>query len=98
MIDFDTAKNMFAKYLINLGNEINIELKLHSIQTEDFGWIFFYNSKEFLENHNTSYALGGNCPILIEAATGEMLHIPTNDATENFIQEYIQKNGNVPWR
>ena len=98
MIDFDTAKNMFEQWMHEAEIESGIELKLHSIQTEDFGWIFFYNSKEFLENNNTSYALGGNCPILIEAATGEMLYIPTNDATENFIQEYIQKNGNVPWR
>ena len=43
MIDFDTAKNMFEQWMHEAEIESGIELKLHSIQTEDFGWIFFYS-------------------------------------------------------
>ncbi|MRW89030.1 hypothetical protein GJ699_03440 [Duganella sp. FT80W] len=42
-------------------------------QALPYGWVFFYNSKEFIADAtNLSAALVGNVPILIERTNGEL--------------------------
>jgi hypothetical protein len=39
---------------------------------EDFGWAFFYNSKQFVETGDIEWALGGNAPLIVDRSTGEL--------------------------
>ncbi|MBI3220547.1 MAG: hypothetical protein HYZ44_13620 [Bacteroidetes bacterium] len=58
---------------------------------EDFGWVFFYNSKEYLEKGNLSYALAGNCPLIFDRQTG-LIHVTgTSDSVEFYINQYREK-------
>jgi hypothetical protein len=42
-------------------------------QALPYGWVFFYNSKEFIADPtNFSEALAGNVPILVERTNGEL--------------------------
>jgi hypothetical protein len=52
---------------------------------DDFGWVFFYQSKAFIETGDISRALAGNVPFLVSRADGR-LHL-TGPA--HHIQYYI---------
>lgn len=39
-----------------------------------YGWIFFYNSRLFLETGDALYALAGNAPLIIDKEDGS-LHV-----------------------
>jgi immunity protein 35 of polymorphic toxin system len=34
-------------------------------QELSWGWIFFYNSKEYVDTHDILYALAGNAPVVV---------------------------------
>ncbi len=58
---------------------------------KEYGWVFFYNSKLFLETNDMSYALGGNAPIIVNKYTG-VLHITgTAHPIDYFIGQYEQQ-------
>ncbi|WP_338868493.1 YrhB domain-containing protein [Spirosoma sp. SC4-14] len=70
-----------------------VTLVLTNSQEESFGWVFFYNSKEFVETGNISHALGGNSPIIINKQTGELWVTGTANPIEFYIERYRAKIG-----
>ncbi len=67
-----------------------IALKIVSSSTieQDFGWVFFYNSKEYLESGNLSYMLAGNAPIIIDKADGSLHFTGTSNPIDYYIEKY----------
>jgi immunity protein 35 of polymorphic toxin system len=70
------------------GNEI--VLKGES-REEPFGWVFFYNTRRFLEEGDWSYALIGNAPIVVLRASGEVRPTGTALPLDHYLQEYRQQ-------
>ena len=56
-----------------------------------FGWVFFYNSKKFLETGIFRYRLLGNGPIIVNKATGTIESCGTGETTEETIENYEKK-------
>lgn len=54
----------------------------------EFGWVFFYNSRKFVETGNILLSLVGNAPILLEGTTGRMLFLGTAEPLETYIDAY----------
>jgi hypothetical protein len=65
---------------------VNETLQKHSIQADDslvireeltierpFGWVFFYDSRRFLETGDPTWAIAGNGPVFVNKNTGEVL-------------------------
>jgi len=64
---FDEAKALAQKTVAALGAASGDEFNIVRHETVDAdGWIFFYNSKEFIETGNPSSALAGNGPIFVD--------------------------------
>jgi hypothetical protein len=55
---------------------------------EDFGWVFFYDSKLHQETDDVSYALAGNGSIIINRYTGEIRCYGTACSPEFYISQY----------
>jgi hypothetical protein len=53
-----------------------------------YGWVFFYQSRRFLETNNLLDAYGGNAPIIINRFTYELLCTGTAYPIEHFLAEY----------
>jgi hypothetical protein len=64
---------------------------LTNIHEESFGWIFFYNSKQFIDTGDFSYAIAGNAPIIINRMTGELSVTGTAHSIEYYIEEYQRR-------
>lgn len=52
---------------------------IYSIKGDiETGWIFAYNTVEFLKNKNLTYALAGNLPLFV-SKEGLLSYIPSSD-------------------
>ena len=56
--------------------------------TKPYGWVFFYESKIYLETGDVGEFLVGNAPILIDRVNAELITFGTSYLTEHYIQEY----------
>ena len=61
--------------------------------TKPYGWVFFYNTRRFLERREALYALGGNGPIIVEAATGKITRLGTARPVDEEVADFESRNG-----
>jgi len=55
---------------------------------KDFGWVFFYTTKKYLQSHNPSDLLPGNAPLVVERADGSTHFLSTSLPPNRAIEEY----------
>jgi len=53
-----------------------------------YGWVFFYNSKAFLESGNVLHRLAGNGPIVVNKNTGNLEMLRATKPIQATLQEY----------
>ena len=58
-----------------------------------FGWVFFYNSKVFLETGAFSYRLAGNGPVIVNKHDGSVEFYGASKPVDVLIAEYESKLG-----
>jgi hypothetical protein len=56
-----------------------------------FAWIFFYNSKKFIDTGISRYRLAGNGPIFVNKATRAVEFCGTDKPLEMLIDDYEKK-------
>src|SRR4051794_39363277 len=59
--------------------------------TEEFewGWVFYFHNKRFLETRDFNYEVGGNAPVIVSKADGEMYSTGTLWGTEHYIGLFL---------
>ena len=91
MIDYIAAKSLAEKYLqftqLTMGG-LQLVLLENETKEESFGWVFFYNSKEYIETGNLSFTLAGNAPFIIDKITGEIYITGTAHPLEYYTANY----------
>src|SRR2546423_582937 len=53
-----------------------------------FGWIFFYNSRQFLETGDDRHALLGNAPFIVDRRDGSVHATGTGRPLQHYIERY----------
>jgi hypothetical protein len=92
MIDRASAKAMALKYMEeNFGREPELAIVDGEPSETDHAWIFFYNTKRYLETGEFSEALAGNGPILVNKRTGVVEAFGTAIPLEKLFAEYEKK-------
>lgn len=92
MIDVKEARRRVEEYLRN-----SLRRSAHDIvvvdehtRHEDFGWVFFYNTRAYVELGDKRHALVGNAPLIVDRDTGEIHMTGTALPTEHYLQHYRQ--------
>jgi hypothetical protein len=75
-ISFDEAKIIAEKTVRAIADAANDEFGVVDNETIDEGWLFYYNSKAFIESGNFRDALAGNGPIFVDR-NGVMKMLPS---------------------
>ncbi len=88
MITYLEARDIAEAYVSSIENISVCELIEDETIEESFGWVFFYNSKNFLETGDWSYALIGNAPIIVNKITGIVTETGTSYPIEYYINLY----------
>jgi hypothetical protein len=52
---------------------------------EPFGWVFFYESKAYVETGELSHALAGNAPIVVLRDSGDVRVTGTAHAIDHYL-------------
>lgn len=97
MIDYQKAKEYALTYVSNMGSKSRIELDILEEETIEFeyGWVFFYQSKAFIETDDEGEMIGGNAPFIIDRYN-ESLHLMGIRKLEDFyMQSYIKNRDNI---
>lgn len=61
-----------------------------------FGWVFFYNSKKFIETRDIRYQLAGNGPIVVNKHSRAVTVLGTNKPVQALIEEYEKLHSSSP--
>lgn len=57
---------------------------------KEWGWVFFYQNKKYIETGEVKYALAGNAPYIVNRNTSEIISTGTAHNIEYYINEYEQ--------
>ncbi|MGL5632253.1 MAG: YrhB domain-containing protein [Azovibrio sp.] len=93
MITSKEAEVIANQYLMDLQGEIGDPLQLTKIQEEPFGWIFFYQTKDYMETGNLSSMLAGNAPFIVDRKAGTVHVLGTVHPVDVYIKEYKKIHG-----
>lgn len=90
MIDYETAKQNAIEYINKGSSRADHEALIIDDLTieKEYGWIFFYNSRIYLETGNIHYSFIGNAPFIVEKEDGSFHYTGTARDTEYYITQY----------
>ena len=60
---------------------------------KEYGWVFFYQIKDYLETGDLADTFVGNAPYIVNKYTGEVIATGTAFPIEDYIAEYKRTNG-----
>ncbi len=91
MIPFAQAKQIVESHLASISKalEPDAAVIVESATLERaFGWVFFYQSREYLRSGSFSHALAGNAPLIVDRLTGDIVATGTRHPIEQYLAEY----------
>lgn len=90
MITRDEARDIAIELIRRISGDATPPIQIleeHTVERE-FGWVFFYESKEYLKTGNRDKKLLGNAPVLVDRNTGCGLFTGTGYEVEDYIEAY----------
>jgi hypothetical protein len=94
MIKFQQARQI-AENIINnmhvIGDAGGLAIVDSATIEKPYAWIFFYNSKQYIETGDIMHALGGNAPLFISKIDGKVSTFRTGLSIDGMFEEYEEK-------
>jgi len=88
MITMEESENIAKSILVKKEKEIGFELKISLIRETEYGNVYFYNSKEYVETGNFRANLLGNSPFIVDIEDGVVHFFGTAFSLERYLGEY----------
>src|SRR5688572_834819 len=90
MIEKDAAMDLALAHLAKLVPADDKEIVLLENQTIErpFGWVFFYDTKAYVEGGDFRDALLGNAPLIVDRHDGSVHETGTGEPVEFYISQY----------
>ena len=85
-IELPDAQTLAAELLAE--REVDVRILDDRTLEFHFGWVFFYQSAEFLETGAWTKALGGNAPIIVDRYTAVAHVTGTAEPIETYVNRY----------
>lgn len=88
-MELSEAKNIAESHLETLRDSCPVEIEINPDVTEEFefGFVFYYNSKEYWKTNDFTKSLAGNGPLLVKRDTGELITLPSNRGVKRSLKE-----------
>lgn len=90
MIDKNTARKLAEDYINSSYQVEGDRLVILDEETleKDYGWIFFYTSRRYLETRLVSHMLAGNGPVIVEREGGALIQLSAASPLDESIRDY----------
>jgi hypothetical protein len=82
------AEQIARKYVKTLGQTMELVLLVDQTIERSFGWIFFYDSKRYIETGDIRHALAGNAPVIVTKADGQIHETGTAYPLEHYLKAF----------
>ncbi|QPJ63224.1 MAG: hypothetical protein G3M70_15620 [Candidatus Nitronauta litoralis] len=94
MIDKESAYRVANEYLSER-YESHMPVTILSEYTieKNYGWLFFYNTKKYLETKIFRDGLAGNGPLLVEKSNGKVTALGSYTSPEEIIKDFERERG-----
>jgi Immunity protein 35 len=79
---------ILAQNWLDLATSIEVSIIDESTISKPYGWVFFYQSIDYLKTENISDMLAGNAPILVDRINGELRVLGTAHEVEKYLDDY----------
>lgn len=56
----------------------------------DWGWVFSWNNKKFLDTRQVKYDVGGNCPVIVNKLDGSLYSTGSARGIEYYVDLYLK--------
>lgn len=92
-LSYEIALAMARVHVVGLAVQSGHDLQLnfnHIVQKE-YGWVFFYNTKAYLESGDSRQGLVGNAPLLVDRKTGKLHVLGTVHPLNRYLECYQGK-------
>lgn len=86
-MDFDKAAALATAW-VDILCEGRARIVREATITKPYGWIFSYQSKEFLDSGTPSAKFAGNAPIIVNRNTFELRVTGTAKPLQHYLEEY----------
>jgi|HubBroStandDraft_6_1064221.scaffolds.fasta_scaffold37601_3 hypothetical protein len=84
----DQALEIARKTIATLKPGTDLVILEDKTVEKDFGWVFFYTTKKYLQTHNRSDLLPGNSPLVVERSDASTHLLSTSLPPNKAIEEY----------
>lgn len=90
MIDHATARALALTKIQQIWSIKDDEPSIldDATREEDFGWVFFYNTRRFHQTREYRFRLAGNGPIVVDRQTGHVAVLATSGGVEAQIAHF----------
>lgn len=86
MLMFPDAKQIARDRVAKLGDAL--VLYDEPLALKAYGWVFAYESREYLESYDEVFALVGNAPFLVLRADGRVLELGSHMSVDTYLLNY----------
>ncbi|MDA8021082.1 MAG: YrhB family protein [Thermoanaerobaculia bacterium] len=92
MISKRDAYEKVCRFLKGMSEELGIALAVLEDSTREysFGWVFFYQSKAYMQTGELSDLLAGNAPIIVDRRDGSLVTTGTALPLETYLDRYLE--------
>lgn len=86
----DEAQRIAAAYVASESEAAGVDLVLLEERTVEkaFGWVFFYDTKEFLRTGDDFVRAVGNAPFIVDRSSGKVAVAGTGRPIEDYLALY----------
>jgi hypothetical protein len=87
---YSDAKNLAERHISEVFQDVEGDLVIldeHTLE-RPYGWVFFYDSRGYIETGDLSQALAGNAPVLVHKKDGHIDILGTALPVEAYLAEF----------
>jgi hypothetical protein len=88
VFDYNSAEQAVLELLAKTEKELGIQLLISDVLEKDFGWVFLFDSKVYVETGNNSSRLAGNSPLIFDKLDGKIYITGASDTLDSYIEQY----------
>lgn len=93
-IDFHKALEIANEHLRTFSTVPgSLELDLAHLRERDYGWVFVFNTPEFIRTRDWKYQLASSEPFMVLRNGGQIVQFDSALPVEEYLEEYEKAHG-----
>ena len=93
MLTREEAEEIALQQIRSACEDLDVAIDARYTIEKSYGWVFFWNTKKFIETDDNTYALFGNAPVIVNKEDRSVHFTGTGEPIEDLIRAYERRRG-----